>query len=91
MSDEKKDPKSPYGQYSISDVVLVEAGHYFIQVGTDIFSYDGKMAFSRSRAEHFYDSIFKDLTTMKEKGNKEEQADAITCLRLLRIFPMRIH
>lgn len=90
MPDEK-DPKSPYGQYSIADVVLVEAGHYFIQVGSDIFSYEGKMAFSRSRAEHFYDNIFKDLTAMKENGNKEEQDDAKACLRLLRIFPMRIH
>lgn len=91
MSDEKKDPKSPYGQYTEHEVMLVEAGHYFIQVGSDIFSYDGKMAFSRSRAEHFYDSIFKDLTAMKENGNKQEQADAKTCLGLLRIFPMRIH
>jgi len=91
MSDEKGEPKGPYGQYTEHEVMLVEAGHYFIQVGSDIFSFDGKMAFTRQRAEQFYDSIFKDLTTMKERGNPEEQQDAKTCLLLLRIFPMRIH
>lgn len=90
MSDEK-DPKSPYGQYTEEDVVMVEYGNYFIQVGDDIFSYDGKMAFSRQRAEFFFDGIFKDLTTMKEKGNPKEQEDAVACLQRLRIVPMRVH
>ena len=89
MSEEK--PKSPYGQYSEEEVVLVEYGNYFIQVGSDIFSFDGKMAFSRKRAEFFYDGILKDLTTMKEKGNPKEQEDAKTCLLLLRIIAMRVH
>jgi len=69
----------------------VEYGNYFIQVGSDIFSFDGKMAFSRQRAEYFYDGIFKDLTAMKEKGNPREQEDAKSCLLLLRIIPMRVH
>lgn len=90
MPDEKKVPKSPYGQYSLEDVMLIEAGHYFIQVGGDIFSYDGKMAFSRDRAEMFYDNIFKDLTTMKENGDEKSSDDARSCLFFLRIHPMRI-
>lgn len=91
MSEEKKPSKGPYGQYSVDEVMQVEAGNYFIQVGSDIFSYDGKMAFSRDRAEMFFDSIFNDLTAMKENGTEIQKQDAITCLLLLRIFPMRIH
>lgn len=92
MSDEKDPPaKSPYGNYSEHDVMLVESGHYFIQVGSDIFSFDGKMAFTRDRAEHFFDGIFKDLTLMKKNGNDVEQKDAKACLLWLRIFPMRVH
>lgn len=90
MSNEKED-KSPYGQYSVEEVILVEAGHYFIQVGGDIFSFDGKMAFSRERAEMFYDTIFNDLNSMKENGTEIQQADAKSCLFFLRIHRMRIH
>lgn len=91
MSEEKKDPKSPYGQYSLEEVIQVEAGHYFIQIGSDIFAFDGKMAFTRDRAEMFYDSLFKDLTLLKEQGSKQEQEDAKAALFYLRIHPMKVH
>ena len=91
MSDQKKDPKSPYGQYSEEEVMQVEAGHYFIQVGADIFSHDGKMAFNRDRAESIYDNIFDDLTAMKENGTDKQKEDAESCLLFLRIHPMRVH
>ena len=91
MPNEKDEPKSPFGQYSEHDVMVVEAGHYFLQVGSDIFIFDGKMAFTRDRVEKFYDGIFKDLTLMKETGSPEEQGDAKAVLLHLRIFPMRIH
>jgi hypothetical protein len=91
MADEKEDPKSPYGQYTTADVVEVEAGHYFIQVGGDIFSFDGKMAFTRDRVEKLYDSIHGDLMAMKENGTNKQKEDAESCLLLLRIHPMRVH
>jgi hypothetical protein len=90
MAEENGEPKSPYGQYSEHDIMLVEAGNYYIQVGSDIFTLDGKMSFSRKRAEFIYDGIFKDLTLLKENGNSIEQEDAKTCLSMLRIFPMRV-
>jgi hypothetical protein len=89
--EEKKDPKSPYGRFSLEDIVAIEAGHYFIQVGSDIFCYNEKEVFTRDRAEMFYDSIFKDLTAMKEKGDEVAQADAKACLFYLRIHKMRVH
>lgn len=88
---EEKPLKSPYGQYSLEEVMMVEAGHYFIQVGGDVFSYDGKMAFSRDRAEMFYDNILKDLNSMKTNGDERSKSDAKSCLLHLRICPMRIH
>jgi hypothetical protein len=91
MAEENGEPKSPYGQYSEHDIVLVEAGNYFIQVGNDIFTVDGKMAFSRKRAEFFFDGIQKDLTLLKKNGTSLEQEDANACLLLLRIIPMKVH
>lgn len=91
MPDEKKDSKSPYGQYSEDDVMNAESGNYFIQVGSDIFSHNGKMAFSRKKAEAYYDSIMEDLIAMKQHGDDTEKSDAKACLLFLKIHPMRIH
>ena len=92
MSEENEDPKNkPYGQYTEEDVLMVEYGHYYVQVGGDIFSRDGKMAFTRARAEHFYDGILKDLNDIKETGTRREKEDAKSCLLWLRIIPMRVH
>lgn len=88
---EKNDIKSPYGQYTLDEVMEVEAGNYFIQVGVDIFSHDGRMVFSRERAEFFFDKIFRDLTNMKKNGSKEVLSDAEACLFFLKIVPMRLH
>lgn len=90
MSDDK-DPKSPWGQYSVEEVIAVEAGHYFIQIGSDIFSNEGKMAFTRDRAEKLFDGIFSDLMAMKENGTDKQKEDATGCLMFLRIHPMRVH
>lgn len=91
MPDDKKDPKSPWGQYSEEEVIQVEAGHYFIQIGVDIFENEGKMAFTRETAEKLYDGIFEDLMAMKENGTEKQKEDATGCLLFLRIHPMRVH
>ena len=88
---EDKDEKSPYGEYSLDDVIEIEAGNYYLQVGIDIFFDDGKMAFSRKRVEALYDKVFKDLSEMKKNGNDEEKSDAHACLLFLTIRPMRVH
>jgi hypothetical protein len=91
MSDEKEDDKNPFITYSLEEIMQIEAGHYFIQIGTDVFSEEGKMAFSRDRAEHLYDGILEDLTLLSENGNEIQQADAKACLLFLQIHSMRIH
>lgn len=88
---EKDSKKSPYRNYSIEDIAMTEFGTYVIQVGDDLFSYNGKMGFSRKRAEMFYDDIIVGLHDMKKNGNHIEQEDAIKCLLFLKIFPLRIH
>lgn len=87
----KKGPESPYRNYSVEDIAATEFGTYVIQVGDDLFSYNGKMGFSAKRAEMFYDDIIAGLHHMKENGNDVEKEDAQKCLLLLRIFPLRIH
>lgn len=86
-----KKSDSPYRHYSVEDIAMTEFGTYVIQVGDDLFSYNGKMGFSAKRAEMFYDDIIAGLNDMKKNGNKIEKEDALKCLLLLRIFPLRIH
>lgn len=88
---DKGSKKSPYRNYSVEDIAATEFNTYVIQVGDDLFSYNGKMGFSLKRAEMFYDDILGGLHEMKKSGNKIEKEDAIKCLLLLRIFPLRIH
>ena len=86
----KKVSKSPFGKYTVDEVIQAEAGNYVIQVGDDLFTYNGKMAFSRQRAEMFYDDIIAGLNDMKKNGSKIEREDAVKCLLLLRMLPFRI-
>lgn len=90
MSD-KVPPKSPYINYTEEEIMATESGHYVIQVGSDFFSYNGKMAFSKERAEHFYDTVIAGLVDMRINGTEAEFADATACLLNLRIMPLRIH
>lgn len=88
----KKGPeKSPYRNYSVEDIAVTEFGTYVIQVGDDLFSYNGKMGFSLKRAEMFYDDIMGNLLDMKKNGTQTEQEDASKCLLFLRMYPLRIH
>ncbi len=88
---ETKKSKSPYGQHSIDDVIALEAGNYVIQIGGELFSYNGKIAFSRERADKFFDEILEGLHDMKKNGSPEDQEDAVKALLLLKIHPLRIH
>lgn len=83
--------KSPYRNYSVEDIAATELGTYVIQVGDDFFSHGGKMGFSLSRAEMFYDDILSGLNHMKKSGNEIEKQDALKCLLLLRMYPLKIH
>lgn len=87
----EKEPKSPFGKYSEKEIEAVERGSYVIQVGDDLFSYNGKMGFSLQRAESFYADIMGGLHEMKKSENEVERQDAMKCLLLLKIFPFRIH
>lgn len=90
MSDNKL-IKRPYKNYSAEEIELTEQGNYVIQVGSDFFSYDGKVGFTLERAGEFYDDILKDLIEMRKSGSIIEKEDAAKCLLLLKIHPLRIH
>ena len=91
-SDSGVPKKSAYKFYSEEDIAATEFGTYVIQVGDELFkSPNGKMAFSKDRAEMFYDDILGGLMVMKKEGSEAEQKDAEKCLLRLRIFPLRFH
>lgn len=91
MAKKKELIESPYINYSVEEICAAEAGNYVIQIGGDFFSYNGKIGFSRKRAEMFYDDVWGGLKEMKKTGSETEKTDAQMCLLNLRIYPLRIH
>lgn len=84
--------KSPYRQHSVEDVIKAETGNYYIQIGDGMFeSEQGKLAFSKERAEAFYDQIREGLLDMQKKGSQEDKDEAMFCLMNFRIIPLRFH
>lgn len=88
----KKEERSPYHPFTVEEVMAAEAGQYYIQIGVEIFSSEnGKMAFSKPRAEELFETVMAGLLDMKKNGNEEEQEEAIKALLHFRIYPLRIH
>lgn len=87
----EKSTKSPYLNYSEAEIAATEYGIYVIQVGGDFFSSNGKMGFTKERAEMFFDNVVNGLNDLVNNGTDQEVADATTCLCNLRIMPLRIH
>lgn len=91
MSD-KKEEKSPYRSYTVKEVMELENGTFFIQIGDGLFeSETGKVAFTKDRAEYYYSVINNGLRDMKENGTPEDQKEAHDSLMNFRILPWRFH
>lgn len=86
---DKKD--NPYKNYTIEEVMAVEANYFTISLGDDFFMYNNKMAFNKERVESFYDQVVDGLRDIIENGNSEEIEDATFCLHNIKILPLRIH
>lgn len=92
MSSGKKPEKSPYRDHTIKEVMQVESGAYYIQMGDSMFeSESGKIAFSKERAEHFFMAVWEGLNDMRLNGDEKAQEDALHCLLNFRIIPLRFH
>jgi hypothetical protein len=87
----KKKEDNSFGAYTFEDVLAAEADNYVIQIGSEFFSWKGKVAFNLKRTEMFYEDILGGLNEMKKSQNEIERDDAINCLQLLKIYPFRIH
>lgn len=85
------EPKSPFQNYTVAEVMLAESCSYVIQVGSDLFSNDGKLVFSKKSAIMYYNKILNSLMDVIDGGDEEERADAMKCLRSLHIHPLRIN
>jgi hypothetical protein len=88
---EKTPPKSSYVNYTEEEILATESGIYILQIGSEVFSLDGKMGFTRERVEGFYDDAVAGLEHMVKTGTAEEIKEAKMCLRNIRIIPLKIH
>lgn len=92
MSPKKKLDENPYPSNTFEEIMQTESGRYYIQVGEGMFeSENGKLAFTKERAEYFYMMAWEGLKNMKEHGSPEEQEDAHKCLLNFRIVSLRFH
>jgi hypothetical protein len=90
MADKKE--KSPYKDHTIEEVIATEKDAYYIQIDNTMFeSPSGKLAFTKERADKFYEQVMHGLLQMRESGTEAEKKEAIECLTNLRIVPLRFH
>lgn len=83
--------RSPYGKFSIADVMAAESGNFIIQIGDELFEENSFYAFQKEKAENLYDIVRESLEGIKKEGSELEQLDAIKRLQNLRLLPLRIH
>lgn len=83
--------KSAYISYSEEDVAKTENGNYVIQVGADFFSYNSQVGFPLKEAELFYYDVMSGLIELKSSKDALDREDAVKCLLLLKMYPLRFH
>jgi hypothetical protein len=92
MSKNGKKSDIMYADYTMAEVMAIEAQYYYIQIGDEMLeSESGKMSFSKDRAEALFEQVLESLRHMKKYGNEEQKADAEKCLNNFKIWPLRIH
>jgi hypothetical protein len=83
--------QSPFVNFSIEQVLKAEQNSFIIQLGDDMFSYDGKYVFTQKSAESFKNEIEIKLSNAIKNGTLKDQKLARYKLFNLRIYPMRLH
>lgn len=92
MPAKKKKDKSPYGRHTVEEIMQTEKDRFYIQAGEGMFENEnGKIAFTRDRAEYFYSLAWEGFNMMIVQGTPEEKEDALRCLLNFRIVPLRFH
>lgn len=83
--------KSPFVGYSLEEIANAESSAYVIQVGSDMFHYNGTYTFSRRSAVYYRNKILANLLDSIANGTEDEKNNAHRVVMWLRILPLRIH
>lgn len=83
--------KNPYINVTLEEVAHAEAKFFYIQVGGEIVEYNGRLTFSKEKADYLFYELQNNLVHMVSKGTDEERNTALTGLKNFRVHPLRIH
>ena len=83
--------KSPFAGKTVEEVFALEALHYIVVAGSEVFYLNGKWIFDQKTAIRCRDRILRGLVKLLETGTKKEQRHARFLIDTIRIEPFRIH
>ncbi len=83
--------KNPFITYTVEEVMASEASAYVIQVGSEVFSVNGKWIFNKKSARIYYGKILRDILDQMQNGNKKERNNAQKVLENFKVLPLRLH
>lgn len=87
----KKPNDNPYLGFTLEQLFRIESNSFVVQVGDDFFSNDSGYAFTKTKAEYFYDEIYKSLTDLLHTGITKDKEEAMEVLKSFKILPLRLH
>lgn len=83
--------KSPYGKYSVAQIMKSEIDAFVIQVGKELFDEGGRVVFTKAAADLYHHKIKENLIDMLDGGDADERQEALEALTQLRVMPLRIN
>lgn len=83
--------KSPYYEYSLEDVAIMENNLYVLEVDEDFVLQDGHYLFTGKEVSKLYNSTLKDLKDAIHNGSEKDKKFALHLISGLLIKPMRLH
>lgn len=86
-----RNKNNPYINMTLEEVADAESKFFYIQVGDEVVEYDGRLTFSKKRAENLFYELRNSLSHMIKEGDSEEQTTALDGLKNFHIHPLRIH
>jgi hypothetical protein len=83
--------KSPFRNFSLSEVNKAEKNSYTIQIGRDFYSKDGVFVFTANQANKYYDVLLSNILYTMKNGDTKQKLAATKCLTSLHVHPFKLH
>lgn len=75
---------------TLQEIQEAEENAYIIQIGTELYNYDGCFVFDQKEAHRLYNNLLAKIKLTIKNGEKEDREVALRCVAKLFVLPLRI-